>query len=358
MKKNVSLLFLMVSLLFLAVQCSDTPANDVAEEEAVIQFEIQQNIQATLNTIIPLEVIVTEPLNTVELFFNDSIVESWKDVEESFTANLKTSYFGVGEYGLVIKAKNEKGEEFIDNRTIEILSDVHPEILRAEVIREYPHDPNSFTQGLEFYKGDLYEGTGDPGNQGNTVVAKVDLNSGSHDYSMGLQAGFFGEGITILNDKLYQLTWQNQKCYVYDVTAELQLLNEFNYIGEGWGLCNDGKSLIMSNGSERITFRDPETFQIQRTISVYNKKGKIINLNELEYHDGMIYANVWTTNIIIGIDPITGVVLKQIDATDLVLLGKGTGEVLNGIAVKDDEFYLTGKNWSKLFKVKFIEPGA
>lgn len=358
MKKFLLSILVLTTVVLISAKCGEPiPSGDV-EAEVAMEFEFAGNVKASLNTLIPIEILVHEDLKVVQLYFNDSLISEWNTVKKTFSTELNTSSFGVGNYSLNLKGTDNDGNEYIDNRFIQVLSDIQPEVLRAEIINEYPHDPKSFTQGLEFYKGNLYEGTGDPGNQGNTVVAKVNLNTGSHDYSMGLQAGFFGEGITLLDDKLYQLTWQNQKCYVYDVNKELQLLSEFNYIGEGWGLCNDGKSLIMSNGSERIVFRDPTNFEIQKTIEVYNSNGKIINLNELEYYNGIIYANVWTTNIIVAIDPKTGKVLQQIDATDIVLSGRGTGEVLNGIAVKNDAFYLTGKNWKSLFKVKFVVPGA
>ena len=161
-----------------------------------------------------------------------------------------------------------------------------------------------------------------------------------------------------MNDKIYQLTWKNQKCYVYDVNS-LQLLSEFNYKGEGWGLTHDGTSLIMSDGTERIVFRNPETFAIERTIEVYNNQGPINYLNELEYIDGKIYANVWTTAGVAVFDPKTGKVLEEISGAELFKVGRGSGEVLNGIAHNPatGKTYMTGKNWVKLFEVKFVEPG-
>lgn len=149
------------------------------------------------------------------------------------------------------------------------------------------------------------------------------------------------------------MTWQEQKCFVYNKST-LQIEKDMPYIGEGWGLCNDGTSLIMSNGSERITFRNPETFEIERTIEVYTNQGAVTNLNELEYIDGLIYANVWMTNKVAIIDPLNGKVLAEMDCTTLINEGKGNGDVLNGIAAnpKNNKLYLTGKNWMKLFEVK------
>jgi glutamine cyclotransferase len=169
-----------------------------------------------------------------------------------------------------------------------------------------------------------------------------------------LDATYFGEGITIFGNAIYQLTWQEQKCFIYNKES-LQLEREVSYVGEGWGLCNDGKLLIMSNGTERLTFRNPKTFAVERTIEVYTHQGPVTNLNELEYADGLIYANVWMTNKVAVIDPMSGKVLAEIDATDLVLEGKQSGDVLNGIAYNPTtkKWYMTGKNWPKLFEVMF-----
>jgi YVTN family beta-propeller protein len=206
---------------------------------------------------------------------------------------------------------------------------------------------------LEFNEGKLFEGTGDPNQAGETVIAEVDLKTGAIVRKMGLDASHFGEGITILGNELYQLTWKNQKCIVYN-KSDFTSIKELTYTGEGWGLCNDGKSLIMSDGSERIYFRSPKTFDVERTIEVYTDQGPIARLNELEYVDGLIYANIWTSNNVAVIDPATGKVIATIDATQLVQEGKGNGEVLNGIAYNSatKKLYMTGKFWPKLFEVK------
>jgi glutamine cyclotransferase len=132
----------------------------------------------------------------------------------------------------------------------------------------------------------------------------------------------------------------------------MQLLKEIPYNGEGWGLCNDGKSIIMSDGTERITFRNPTTFAIERTIEVYDNEGPIDSLNELEYINGKIYANIYTTNKIIIIEPLNGKILSIIDGSEIEAAGRGIGEVMNGIAENNGKIYMTGKNWEKLFEVK------
>jgi glutamine cyclotransferase len=244
----------------------------------------------------------------------------------------------------------------MDNRMVRVLSDIKPEIWIADINATLPHDPTSFTQGLEFNSGILYEGTGQ---KGLSNVMQVDLKTGAIKKKMGLDANYFGEGITILGNKIYQLTWQEQKCFVYDKNT-LQLEKDLPYVGEGWGLCNNGESLIMSDGTERIVFRDPENFQTQKTIEVYDDKGPISKLNELEYIDGLIYANVWMTNSIVVIQPENGKVIAVIDGTELVKQGRGTGDVLNGIALNPEngKIYMTGKNWPKMFEVKINKPNV
>ena len=332
----------------------------VDTKEAPAKFLFKENLATIGEQSVPLEIKLTEEVEKLELFYNDSLFITWTKPKGNIKYELKAGLFGVGTRTLNLLSTLKDGSTFVDNRMVRVLSDIVPERLIAQIENEYPHLSSSFTQGLEFYAGKLYEGTGDPNNQGMTVVAEVDLKTGEHLRKKGLPAGYFGEGITILNNTLYQLTYKNGKCYTYDVANDFQLQNEYSYIGEGWGLCNDGKSLIMSNGSERIVYRNPETFALEHTLEVYDNMGPIINLNELEYIDGKIYANIWQSNFVVVIDPLTGKVLQKIDATSLVDKGKGMGEVLNGIAYDDrtKKMFMTGKYWIKLFEVKFVSAGA
>ena len=322
-----------------------------------VTFTFKENLAVKLYDKTTLEFEVKEDVASVEVLFNNDVIGSWTPKIGVLTCSLDASKHGVGAKTLMLKSIGLDGTVYKDERMVRVLSDIIPEELMIIISSKYPHKTESFTQGLEFYKGKLYEGTGDPGSIGSTLVAEVDVESGEHKQKIGLQAGYFGEGITILNDVLYQITWKNGKCYKYDVNSDLSLLGEYSYTGEGWGLCNDGKSLIMSDGSERIVFRNHETFEIEKTLEVSNHQGPIGYLNELEYVDGKIYANVWTTSMIVSIDPLSGKVLEQIDATDFVNQARGKGEVLNGIAFNDvtNQFFLTGKYWDKLYAVKFIE---
>jgi glutamine cyclotransferase len=184
-------------------------------------------------------------------------------------------------------------------------------------------------------------------------LAKVEISTGNLTKQIGLDNTHFGEGITILNDIVYQLTWKNGKCLTYNSNDLSILKKEYRYNGEGWGLCNDGKYLIMSNGTEQLIFRDPNTFEVVRVIEATTNEGTIPQLNELEYIDGLIYANVYMQDIIAVINPNDGGVVAIIQASDISSKYRGTGEVLNGIAYNQSEkqIYITGKYWNKLLAV-------
>jgi glutamine cyclotransferase len=239
-----------------------------------------------------------------------------------------------------------------------------PKQLSYTVTATYPHNSTSFTEGLEYRDGFLYEGTGESnGYNGTSKLAKVDLKTGKDVQKVGLGKEYFGEGITILNGKIYQMTYKEQKCFLYDAKTFAKL-KEFTYDGQGWGLTNDGKQLIMSNGSSNLFFRDPETFAVTKTLKVTNNYGELPaeTINELEYVDGYVYANIWMSNKIIKIDVNTGKVAAEIKLDDLlqkyapeVLEQEPKVDVLNGIAYDSagKRFFITGKLYPKVFEVKF-----
>ncbi len=230
-----------------------------------------------------------------------------------------------------------------------------PKQLTYTVIATYPHNPESYTEGLEYRDGFLYEGTGDTEYSGKSKLAKIDLKTGTDVQKINLAKEYFGEGITLLNGRIYQMTYKEQKCFMYD-TKTFAKLKEFTYEGEGWGLTNDGKQLIMSNGGSNIFYRDPETFAITKTIAVSNNYGPLASINELEYVDGFVYANLWTTKKIVKIDLITGKVVAEIDLSDLLQKypPENQVDVLNGIAYDSvgKRFFITGKYYPKIFEVK------
>ncbi|MFL9484221.1 glutaminyl-peptide cyclotransferase [Chitinophagaceae bacterium LWZ2-11] len=230
-----------------------------------------------------------------------------------------------------------------------------PATLSYTVLNVYPHDTAAFTEGLEWHGGFLYESTGEH----NSKLAKVNLKDGKDVQKITFPSTTFGEGITVINDKLYQLTYQQGVCYVYDFKT-FKKIGEFTYDGEGWGMTTDGKHLINNNGGDKLYFRDPETFKVTNIVSVSDNNGPLGAINELEWVDGVIYANVYMTNTIVKIDPETGKVLAKADMSGLLeKYGQGANiehvDVLNGIAYNKDTktFYITGKYWPKLFEVKF-----
>jgi glutamine cyclotransferase len=327
--------------------------SEQAADDLPAMFSFKENLATKGDEVVTLKIAVnSSEIKQLELIYNDSVIAMWDQPKAAISYSFKAGELGVGTRSLILHSLLKDGSTFDDERMVRVLSEIVPEKWTIEKIAAFPHNSTSFTQGLEFNKGELFESTGQ---RGQSIIAKVNLKSGAIEQKMGLDGTYFGEGITVFKDKIYQLTWQEQKCFVYNKKT-FQVEKDIPYNGEGWGLCNNGTSLIMSNGSERIVFRNPITFEIERTIEVYNNEGPIANLNELEYVDDLIYANVWMTNFIVVIDPNNGKVLAQVDATSIVSEGKGTtGDVLNGIAYNPatSKWYLTGKNWAKLFEVKF-----
>lgn len=219
-----------------------------------------------------------------------------------------------------------------------------------EVTAQFPHDSSAYTQGLLWANSVLFESTG---LNGRSDVRRVDLRSGRVIASTPLAADRFGEGLALLKGRLYQLTWKAGVAYSYDA-ATLAPRDSFNYSGEGWGLATDGTSLIMSDGSDSLRVLSPETFHVERVIHVHYNGAPLHQLNELEYVNGEVLANVYESNWILRIDPATGDVREMIDFADLYPDRPTSAEVMNGIAVAPDgkQLLLTGKYWPVLFQVR------
>ena len=225
-----------------------------------------------------------------------------------------------------------------------------------KIVNVYPHDRSAFTQGLAFEKGVLYEGTG---LRGRSSLRSVDLETGRILQICRLPDHIFGEGISVYNDKIIQLTWDSGFGFIYD-RGSFDLLNKFTYHNEGWGITYDGERLIMSDGTSIIRFWDPEGLEETGQIQVHNENGPVENLNELEYVKGEIYANIWKSDRIAKIAPDTGQVTGWIDLKGL-FTPEGPAkpvDVLNGIAYdsENDRLFVTGKLWPELFEIKQIEP--
>jgi glutamine cyclotransferase len=230
-----------------------------------------------------------------------------------------------------------------------------PEAAGFKVVAVYPHDAAAFTQGLAIEAGRLYEGTGQ---YGASTVRRVDLASGRPDKQRALGPRYFGEGIAILNGALYQLTWQNGVVVIYDLDT-FEVERSVQYDGEGWGLTHDGRELIMSDGSATIRFRDPQSFSVTREIEVRSNGVPVTRLNELEYVDGEIWANIWYDDRIARISPADGKVLGFIDLATLYPQSARSSEaVLNGIAydAAAKRLFVTGKNWPQLYEIEVVRP--
>jgi glutaminyl-peptide cyclotransferase len=227
-------------------------------------------------------------------------------------------------------------------------------LLGYQVLRELPHDAQAYTQGLLLSGGEWVESTG---GHGSSSIRRVEIATGKPRIHKNLAQEFFGEGIAEWNGKLYQLTWKSQQCFVYD-SKTLQWQKTLNYAGEGWGLTTDGKSMILSNGSDRLRFLDPTTFRIQREIQVRRNGKPVDKLNELEFVEGEIFANVWFSKEIMRIHPADGTVLGVIDLSDIDAKETLRQEdfVLNGIAYdfEKQELYVTGKCWARIYQIKLV----
>lgn len=225
---------------------------------------------------------------------------------------------------------------------------------KVQVVKEYPHDTNSYTQGLFFHNGQMYESTGQ---YGQSTFRVVDMETGKPLQKLDFNRKYFAEGSVVLGDNLYILTWQSKVAFIYDANT-LEYKASYTYPREGWGITTDGKQLIASDGSSRLYFLS-EDYKLLNSVEVTMNGRPIRFLNELEYIDGKVWANVYTTDLIVIIDPASGEVEATIDCTGLLPkeLRETKTDVLNGIAYNPDDgkIYLTGKYWKRLYEVKLVE---
>ena len=303
-------------------------------DKILIDDKISINIISPNNNII----------DSIEYYLNDRLVSN----------EVKLVDYKVGENN--VAAKIFSNNEIISiNKKFDIYSNIEPEIMTYKVITEYKHDKNAYTQGLEFYNNQLYESTG---LNGKSTLRKSDYKSGEILNIVKLDYEYFGEGLTIINDKIYQLTWKNNIGFIYDL--DFNKIGNFDYgkSKEGWGLCNDGSFIYKSDGTNKIWILDPETLEEIRFIEVLTNRSKIKNINELEYIDGKIYANTYQFNrdVVIVINPLNGAVEKVIDFSGIRdrVTQKPDLDVMNGIAYFDGKIFVTGKNWDKLFEVEVV----
>ncbi len=282
---------------------------------------------------------------------------------DSMTVSLGSQQMSTSKSSLKIDFPNRKvgawklKTEIFFNNTSEthytkviVLPENAPEELTYEVVNRFPHDPDDYTQGLLVNDGFLYESTGQ---EGESAFKKKNLTTGEAISAVNLSDDFFGEGLALLNDEFYQLTWKAGKGFVYN--KNMEQIRTFSYQSEGWGIASFNNQLIMTSGEEKIFFIEPRSFTINKEIEVYDNNGKVDSLNEIEVIDGLIYANVWLKDIIVVIDPETGEVLQRIDCSGMLSKSEqADADVLNGIAYDQatNRIFVTGKYWPTLFEIK------
>lgn len=292
--------------------------------------------------------------DSVMIFFDGKYVKALKSEPWEYT--IPSGFTGTtGRKSLkAVSYKGGRSQNTI-TRFMLIYSDVVPKKYGYKVIHSYPHDRDAFTQGLFYDKGVLFEGTGQ---ESGSSLREVELETGKVLRQLNLSSSLFGEGITLYGEKIYQVTWTSKVGFVYDKST-FKLINKIYYQTQGWGLATIKDQIIMSDGTNVIYFLEPETFTVVSRIEVYNNREKVDSLNELEYINGEIWANIWMTERIARIDPVSGKVLGYIDFKGILNdPGTDTSEkVLNGIAFDKDQnrIFVTGKNWPKLFEIRITE---
>ena len=299
-------------------------------------------------------------IDSIVYLSNDKRIASKKDLEKA-TFELKDQKLGYQNIKAIVYFDGVNSEA---TARIELVSNVQPKLLKYKIVNTYPHDYQAYTQGLEFYRDTLYEGTGNgsgpTGERGISSLRKTDYKTGKVYKKVELADQYFGEGITILKNKVYQLTWQNNEGYIYnaDTFKKEKTFPYFKKI-EGWGLTNDGTYLYQSDGTEKIWKLDPTTLKEVDYINVYSYETKIKSVNELEWIDGKIYGNIYQKDAIAVINPKNGAVEAIINLVDLKskVTQLPDTDVLNGIAYnpKTKTIFVTGKNWDKMFEISVSE---
>jgi glutaminyl-peptide cyclotransferase len=344
--KNRFLLASYLACFLLLTSCSDAYKFNLAHKKEV-PLNYKMNVTLKEKNLKSIE--------KVQFFVNGKEISS-----NGASATIQTGSLGLGKHqisALVFYSEKTKKE----NSFFEVLANKAPIVYDYNIINEFPHDKKAYTQGLEYYNGFLYETTG---GKGKSTLRKVDIKTGKVLQKINLDKKYFGEGMTIFNNKIYWLTWQAKKGFVYNLDTFKQE-DEFSYDNsqEGWGFTHNETALIKSDGSNKIWFLDPLTLKEKKSIQVYTNKYAVKDLNELEMINVKIYSNKYQQNAIVIIDPNTGIVegianlkslKKEMEKTQKLVY---QDEVLNGIAYdsKNNRIFVTGKNWGKLFEIELIK---
>ena len=323
-------------------------------------LEPEESLSIPLGRDIPvrLEYPDSVTVDSVQIFLGGTLIHTL-DANTGFSpggpveARIPTGSQATGRSGLRLRIYFKGGRSENQSRQITFLSDQEPEEFAYSVKNEFPHDMEAYTQGLQYVDGWLYEGTG---NYGTSSLRKVNLESGKVEKIRNLDPSLFGEGIAVMGERIYQLTYKSQVGFIYDKSSFEEIQKVYYQNKEGWGLTQNGEELIMSDGTHVLYFLDPELFTVTRQIEVYNHLGPVSSLNELEYINGKIWANRYYTDEIVIIDPQSGKVEGRINLKGILKTGdrRSNTDVLNGIAwdAGSDRLFVTGKFWPKLFEIK------
>lgn len=344
-KHNVLAIITLVSLFTSCGDDKKSKENLFSIDESKFKAMYHNNDVVSLT----LKNVTNKTIDSIAYFINDVKIGSVKGNTKFDYALTKEK---LGYQNLKSKVYYE-GENAEVSTRIELVSSIEPKILTYTILHTYPHDTGAFTEGFEFHGNDLFESTG---KNGASNFRKTDYKTGKVLQQVDIDSKYFGEGITFINGKLFQLTWQEKTGFIYDAnTLKLEKTFAFDKNIEGWGMTNDGQNIYQSDGSEKIWKMNPENQKMIGSINVYTNTDKIKKVNELEWINGKIYANIWEKDAIIIINPENGAVEALLDMSGLRKLANVTDQdVLNGIAYNSNTktIFVTGKNWNKTFEIK------
>lgn len=328
-----------ISVLFLLNSCGN-------------KYKLELHSPKTIQVNKPLKILAKEkngkPIDSIQYFINGKSISNPNSID--------INRFKLGKQALSATVFYEGKQRKINN-TIYFMASKPPVVYNYKIVNEYPHDRKAFTQGFEFHNGFFYESTGE---YGKSTLRKVEIETGKVIQKIDIDKQYFAEGMTIYKDKIYQLTWQKNKGFIYNLeTFKLEKTFDYGQSKQGWGLTHNNKMLIKTDGTERIWFLDPETLKEVSYIEAYTNSRKAENLNELEYINGKIYANLWQKNSILIINPKNGAIEGIVNLKGLQSKAdqKGDDNVLNGIAYdeENDRLFVTGKKWIKVFEIKITD---
>ena len=354
MKRIAFPLILIISLFIISFSCSNTPKRSRKPVSTISitpqkrSFVYGEKVSVRVKTKVR-----NGEIKSIKLYYENQLLKESKELD--FTVDgveLKI----LGNSSFKVEAIKTDGVKNLRTKTVKTISEIEPKIYSYQIVNKFPHSKNNYTQGLEFHNGFIYEGTGD---YGTSWLYKVNIKTGKTVQEYKMDNKYFGEGITILNDKIYQLTYRLKRGFIYNL-SDFAVIDSFQFNSkEGWGLTNDGTNLIMSDGTSKLTWINPDNFSVVKTVQVANNIDIFSFLNELEYINGTIYANIFTTDLIIQIDPETGKVLSEVNLKGIINMDLNQSDrinYLNGIAYdkNNDRLFITGKLWPKMFEIELI----